>query len=524
MQENTSSAENLAPVVTRTLDLAPQLAELGYLDFLAQLVIDSLPEPRPFREVGFSWQVEDAETLAPPLEQITGHRPWESYQGPKNFWFVRARGHNKTSSIAWLLSWALGFSRRHLHLLAAAADQDQAKLITDAMTRVAELNPWLAERVKVSAYAAKGRFGELQVVTSDAPSAFGSRTNIFVLDEITWWKKQDLWMPLWSGRQKRPGSLFIILSNAGMKNTWQWDILQAAKADPKHWWVWDEPRRLATWMDEEAIQHDRKLLPAPMAKRLIDNVWIDPGEESGYLSRAEVLACEAEGLARNLTRRERGEPGLDYALIIDYGPKRDRTALAVLHQDPESREVIVDQLDVWQGSPEQPVQVTAVDAWIEARVKPFFNPRIILDKYELEGLAQKWEHRLPVDRWEPRGGKANYEMAELLRDLIVNRRLLWYPNAGTLVTPTGLETLADELAALVTVPTSYGYRFDHELNKHDDRAVVLGMGAVILLHKPLPGRFSAPKATLSPPEAPPLVQEVRTLRQRQPRMLLGVEV
>jgi hypothetical protein len=316
--------------------------------------------------------------------------------------------------------------------------------------------------------------------------------------------------------------LFVILSNAGLKRTWQWDLLQAAKADPERWWVWDKEERLPTWMDEEAIQKDRRLLPAPMAARVIDNRWIDPGEESGYLTRAEVLACEADAGERGLFRREKGESGREYALVIDYGPKRDRTALAVMHQEPESGLVVVDQLDVWQGSPDRPVQIAAVTRWIEDRIAHFFNPRLVLDKYELEGVAQRWENHLPVDRWEPRGGKSNYEMAEVLRDLIVNKRLLWYPGAGTLQTPDGLDTLVDELAGLVTVPMSYGYRFDHELNKHDDRAVVLGMGSTVLLHRPLPGKTLAPRQTIRVPDRP--VHEVRPLRQRPGREVFGVRL
>jgi hypothetical protein len=512
----------LSVKINRARDLAPQLAALGYTDFLQQILIDAVPDAQPFRLAARPWQWDDARVLAPPLEQVTGHRVFGSYTGPLNYWFSRARGHNKTSSLAWLITWALTFSNRRLNVLAAASDQDQARLITDAIRRCVELNPWLQRLIKVGQYGAKGKTGELQVVTSDAPSAFGSRTDIYVCDEITWWKKADLWVPLWSGRQKRPGALFVVLSNAGLKGSWQWDILQAAKADPAHWWVWDEPRRLPTWMDEAAIQHDRRLLPAPMAKRVIDNVWIDPGEESGYLTRAEIVACEAEGGERGLYRRDRGEPGREYALVVDYGPKRDRTALGVIHQEPDTAVIVVDQLEIWQGSPERPVQVAAVDQWITERIAPFYNPRLVLDPYQLEGTAQKWENRLPVSRFEARGGKSNYEMAECLRDCIVNRKLLWYPGAGTLPTDKGLDTLTDELAGLVTVPMSYGYRFDHQANKHDDRAVVLGMGCTVLLHQPLPGKTLAPRKTLPTPER--VFEQVRTLKQKQPRMLYGVQV
>ena len=107
-----TSENPLTQQVSRVYELAPQLAALGYQEFLSQLVIDTVPDPRPFRQIAFDWQWEDAKVLTPPLEQITGHRPFGSYTGPLNFWFSRARGHNKTSSLAWLLGWAMSFQGR----------------------------------------------------------------------------------------------------------------------------------------------------------------------------------------------------------------------------------------------------------------------------------------------------------------------------------------------------------------------------------------------------------------------------
>ncbi len=79
-------------------------------------------------------------------------------------------------------------------------------------------------------------------------------------------------------------------------------------------------------------------------------------------------------------------------------------------------------------------------------------------------------------------------MAQILKTAIQNRLIRWSPLAGRLpetFTENGRQrriddvTLEQELAMLVTKPTIWGYRFDHESGRHDDRAVTLGMG---LLH------------------------------------------
>lgn len=499
--------------------LAEGLAATSSMEYLKHVVIDSKPEPRPFRLLAQPWQWERARRICPAFDSIAGLNP--DYAGPLSFGETYPRGHDKTSFLARLCNWLLAFGKRRVTVIAGASDEEQAGLITEAMKVEAGLNPWLWKRLRFYKKVVRGSYtrSELHVQAADAKSAFGLRGDVYVLDEITHWKKSDFWETLLSGRAKMPGALFFILSNAGLLGTWQHDLWLRLKGDPT-WSIYEAPGQMNSWMDPAQIERDRKLLPAGQAKRLFDNQWIDPAEESGYLTRPEVEACELLGMQLGLLPQTRGTPGNEYVFSIDYGPKRDRTVLVVGHQDVVSRLIVTDRMDVWQGRPDQPVQLAMVRAWLEEQRANFHPCRLVLDPYQMEDIAQTYEQRMPVERFEGRGGKANYELAECLRSLIVNRQLVWYPGCGDLPLDGRMDTLVDELCGLVVKQMTYGYRIDHELTKHDDRAVALGMLCLQLLKRKPPMEWINTQKPLENKGKTPL--DLFVERQAGERVLYGV--
>jgi hypothetical protein len=81
-------------------------------------------------------------------------------------------------------------------------------------------------------------------------------------------------------------------------------------------------------------------------------------------------------------------------------------------------------------------------------------------------------------------------MAENLRTLITNKRIKFSPTAGLHRDGT---SLSDELKRLIIKQVQTWYRFDHEINEHDDRAVAVGMAAMeATLNSPLPTAKSKP--------------------------------
>jgi hypothetical protein len=413
----------------------------------------------------------------------------------------------------------------------AAADQEQSGLIQEMMESELYLNPWMRDRVKIGRIRAYGPGGKLKILNSNTSSTWGLNSDVVILDELTWWEDRGLWDVLISGARKRNGVL-VVISNAGVRQSWQWDIHEEVKRQPEHWQVYDAPQytRLATWMSETGIAADRKTMPVALAKRVFDNIWIDPGEESGYLVEADVIACELLGKSLGLQPTLRGTYGIDYFVGVDYGPKRDRTVLVVLHQG-EDLVVRVDEFQVWQGTPEAPVQIAAIESWLDDVNKRFNNPTLVLDPYQMESTAQRYEKQQTVIRFEPRGGKSNYQMAAHLRSLVANRRLAWYHGAGDLPLANGaIETFSDELRALVFKTTPYGYRFDHETKLgvdgrtfHDDRAVGVGMPALQCSLRPPSPAFQQP-TPVPGMSGPVLPQDQPTLRPfLRTRGFMGME-
>lgn len=470
-------------------DRASSVSLSGYLD---HVIINSVPEPRPFAFVRQPWQTEIYTDLDRALEYTAGVGP--HYGGPRHFWYTLPRGHDKTSAIARRLSWLLGYSRRYLHIATAAADEEQASLITEMMHSELSLNPWLGKRVAVHKTRAYGKGGLLKILNSHAGSTWGLNCDVVILDEVTWWENKDLFDVLLSGNAKRDG-IFVIISNAGVKGSWQHDMHTMFSSMPDKWHMFSTPEgvRLATWMSEDTIAADSAGMPVALVKRIFGNRWVDPGEESGYLVASDVEACEALGRQMGLGPVQEGIHGVDYFASVDYGPKRDRTALCVLHFDTGGR-IRVDLLEVWQGDPTSPIQIRKVKEWLDDVNARFHRPTLVFDPYQMEGTAQEYEYNQNVVRFEAHGGKSNYQMAANLRSLIVNRQLVWYPTAGDILVKGKVETFKDELTRLVFVQTPYGYRFDHAAQFHDDRTVAVGMAAIEAAKNVPSPQWVAPKA------------------------------
>lgn len=495
-------------------ELAEADSQAGFLGYLRHVVIDARPDPLPFADAARPWQWEWCAKIAPVLESACGLSDvTRLVGGPRCFWRTLARGHDKTTGLARAINYALAFGRRPVQIDHAAADWDQAALLLAAMRKECELNPWLGRRIQLDKKRARGPGGELYVMTADAPSAAGRIPDIITVDEPTHWRSRDLWDMLWSSVNKRPQTLVFVITNAGVKESWQWDVKEAAKQSPTRWSVYEAPGRLASWMSEENIAEDRKLLAPAEARRLLDNEWIDPAEEAGYLAASDVTACDDLGRELGLVYNTVGKRGVEYWASIDYGPRRDRTALAVVHQR-DSGLIVPDRLDVWQGSRVEEIQIAQIRSWLHEARQQFVGLNLIVDPYQLKELVQDFRGHMHVEEFESRGGKSNYEMAELLRSLIINKQIAWYPGAGSLVVAGGkTETLVDELKSLVIKRTSYGYRIDHESTKHDDRAVAVGMACVKIMERQPSRRFERPPQVAAPLQSPLRVRRISAERR-----------
>jgi len=462
--------------------------------YLQHIVIASEPDPQPFGKCAEWWQRAILKPKIPAFEFLAGlpqacdyWRDGREWNNPLSFMTILPRGHDKSSLEARLASWAITASRKFCPAYIVAADLDQGKLILQAMEAEARLNPWLYDQLKFTRKVVYGPSGFVEVLPADSASAYGLRGRLYIFDEWTHWKNETMSTAVLSGSEKIPGSLTVILSNAGLLRSWQHDFYTKIQHDPdlkSDWVLFEREGKLASWMSEQRIRAKAKLLPPGEAKRLYGNKWIDPATENDYLFRHEVEVCESLGASMGLLYRLIREPGVtNYIAAIDYGARKDRTVLVIGHYMRDGT-FVVDRMEVWQGTPNNPVKITRVNEWI-AEVRKSFQPRVwVVDPSQMEGTIQGMEAQgLNVRRFTGRGGADNAQMATHLRSLIVTQRLAWYRGAGNLrvkdvAQREYVETFTDELCGLVVKRMNYGWRFDHERNAHDDRSVGVGMAAI----------------------------------------------
>lgn len=488
----------LSEFLTKRDIIATYEASRGYLHFLKYVKIDASKRKGPFAKVAEPWQIGREERVAGALDHLAGIT--EDYDGPLNFWNGYHKGSDKTHSIARQLCFLLGWSTRRLNLVICASDRDQAALVMTALNGILLDNPWIAARIQASSKAATGENGsELQTLPMDANSGQGIFPDLIICEELTHWQYAEgraFWDFILGSTNKRPHCILEVSTNAGTIGSWQWEERNRVKESP-YWSFYEAPEGLPlpSWMDDEKILDDSEGMLPSERDRLYRNKWVDPAGEKGYLTLEESERC----VDPNLVELHRGDRYLEYFISLDYGGVNDRCALGIMHAVPGTDEAIIDRLDCWQGShndriainydPEHPEQ-RSVEGWIEITRQNFRIDALVLDPSQLEGLAILYERKslFRVLRFEFAGGKGNHRMAQILKQSVQNRKVSWSPQAGLLpptmnrrgrlLTPED-DTFAKELAMLVTKPMSYGYRFDHESGRHDDRASCIGMG---LLH------------------------------------------
>lgn len=273
-----------------------------------------------FGGVSERWQIEAFAELDPAAKRLAG----VSRAPARNrAWLCRPRGHSKTSDAGMIVTYLLFASRRPISGVCAAADQDQAKLLRDAITRLVRCNPWLGEVLQVNQYRVTNKHtgSELSIITSDSGSNYGLLVDFVIVDELTHWKKQDLWDTILSTVAKKSHTLLCILTNAGVLGSWQHELCERIKTDER--WIYRHLDGVqASWMTDDILAEQRKLLPSISFQRLFENQWVDADGET---------ALAPHEITRAISSIPSGpQECFTYFLGVDLGLKRDSTGLAVV--------------------------------------------------------------------------------------------------------------------------------------------------------------------------------------------------
>jgi phage terminase large subunit-like protein len=430
--------------------------------FRADLIVDVDGTARRFGDVMDPWQKADFLALDPALMRCTGHsqKPARS-----RAYLERPRGHSKTTDLAVTCCWALAFAPRPIRGYAFAADQDQAKLLKDAMATILRLNPWLSDLLDVQknlvVNIAQGHPGEgsrLDISTSDVASSYGILPDLLVADELTHWQGDgSLWHSLISSAAKRSNCLLVTISNAGFADSWQWAVREAARTDPA--WIFsrlDGPQ--ASWLSPERLAEQRRMLPAVAFARLWLNEWSSGGGDA--LLPSDIEAAFGDGLQP----MKGTEQGWLFVGGVDLGLTRDCSAVVVLGVPYGGRagRIRLAHAKLWRPTLGSKVNLTEVERHILDLDAKYGLEFCAFDPWQMEHLAQRLEadtghrrrnqrrhfSRQPWMREIPPTASNLRDQATLVIESFTDHRLQFFP----------CEPLRRDLLKLRVEEKSYGCR------------------------------------------------------------------
>lgn len=429
---------------------------MSALALLSGLVLE---DGRRWGEVATSWQRADAAAILDPT-------------GPVLHFQTRPRGGSKTTDLAGavlalLIEEAPPSSRSY----AVAVDADQAGLLHDALRGFVERNG-LGGVVQVDARRVMVRTSgaTLEVLAADGASAYGLRPWLLVIDELAAWpatpNHRRLWQALVSAQPKTGGRL-VCLTSAGDPGHWSFRVLEHARVSAA--WRVSEVEGPLPWRSEADLVEQRALLPASVFAQLHLNRWMQ-GEDR-LTTVDDVRRCIGHVGALPPV------DGVRYVVSLDVGLVNDRTVVVVAHVerlDEGSALVVVDRIDVWQGSRSSPVDLVNVEAHIAEASKLYHRAAVVVDPFQAVHLAQGLRRRgVSVTEFAfsvSSTGRLGVLLYRLLRD-------------GLLDLPDDAE-LVDELANVRLRQSAPGtYRLDHDSGRHDDRAVGIALAAHWLLER-----------------------------------------
>ena len=408
---------------------------------------------------------------AAPWQLETAEWAFESDSRP-NRWDSRPRGASKSSDsaaillVAMLTTMPVG-SRSYV----VAVDAAQAQLVLQAAMGWAARTPAIHGQFQFDAnkITCKATQSVLEVLPADSASAWGLKPTFVVADEICQWPStsnaKGVWQAVVSSLGKVKNAKMLVLTTSGSPDHWTRKVYDRAKKS-RQWTVADTPGPIP-WASKEFLDEQRASLPESLFRRLHLNEWCSP--EDRLMLAEDLAACVVE----------RGQldpvPGQHYAIGVDMGLVRDKTAVAICHtrQMGETRGIVVDHCQTWAGSRLRPVSPEEVGAAILWAAQTYNKATCVCDPWQAASIMEMLKnHRIPVVA-HPITGPSGDRLAKRLY-LLARDHLLDLSSSD--------QALIDELASVQLKETSPGtFKMSNAPGTHDDRAFAVALAANELL-------------------------------------------
>lgn len=394
--------------------------------------------------------------------------------GPRLHFWTRARGGSKTEDVADMACASLVTEAAPGSTAAVVAvNSDQAALLIDSIAGTVRRTEALREALEVTSFRVMNRVtrASIEVLSAaDGSALYGRRDWLTVCDEFCNWpvtrKFNQQYLALRTGVQKLRGKL-VLISTAGEPSHPSRRVLEEALRS-RDWDVHEVPGPVP-WQDQADLRALRAELRPDEYARLIENVWTDTPD---VLVSAEDLeaACVLPGELPPVA-------GCRYLVTLDYGPRRDRTVVAVCHAERlseapgASRRVVCDHMRVWQGSRLRSVSLQEVEDHIAEVSHRYNRAPAHCDPYQAIGLVQRLNARGVQAREFP---FTQQSVGRLASALVVafQSRLVLLPDDRELRAELGRVRLKQNGPGSV--------KLDNPSGTHDDRATVLGMAVTLL--------------------------------------------
>jgi phage terminase large subunit-like protein len=418
-------------------------------------------------ESGHSWGA-----TAAPFQKANAMAILDVDSPVRQHWLTLPRGARKSTDLAGILLAILATQAPPLaRCYVGASDEDQAAELIDAarglVHRTDELRDVFEVRELVIANRLTG--ASVTALPMDA-SAMGLRAYMIVLDEITNWpetkRAKRFWGVLTSGARKLAECRLVVITNAGTPEHWAAARRSVALKSP-HWRVSEVPGPLE-WLTAADLEVLKENSETPSEfDRLHLNLWVSA--EDRLASMDDILACTA--LPESPSRMPAPpRPGPAYAVGVDLGTVKDRTAVVVAHL-VDDRKIVLDDLRVWTPRPGAPVPHDEVEQHIAA-VAEEYSAVVSFDPSEARGMMQRLTAvGVRVEQFvfsQASTGKLALTLFNALRD-------------HEIALPRD-DALIEELATVRLLHPGPGlWRIDHDSSRHDDRVIAVALAAQWLL-------------------------------------------
>lgn len=414
------------------------------------------------------------------------HEPWQleldkGITTHNKSYIQLPRAHGKSSTIAWWLL-VLLINNPDVDGVIGAVDFDNAKIFSDAALTIKRMHPNLFSSIEIQnkLIINTQNGSKLRIITSDAASSFGMNKNVYVLTDFHAWQKEEFFNALIGGSIKQENTLWIIESNALSLNnanyTWVSKVRDQYKNDPECFFY--KPNGwLAQWNREKAFKEFAHWSPSQF-KRYVENQ--DTSDQDAYLTPEQVEAVEVlPGISDPIKK-----PSLVQVTGVDYGATHDFAVVSTIQMDSDEHGPVVNllRMDALHKATIDEVEKVCMNHAAQYKSYP-----IVADSWQMKSTCQ----RFPGLFVEFIPGVAKVQqITQLLRELILNRRIRFYKQAGLL---NGWD-LKKELIRAVLREMPYGERVDHKTDGYTDRIMSLGMALhYCLIEHPFPKYKKPPK-------------------------------